>query len=216
MSFPCYICDIFENGVGKPYKHLFPRSRLSSEVLRESRFFAAILDIAPIVEGYMLIVTKEHRTAFSQMGQAELDDLEVFISSISDVLFRAYGVRPQLYEHGCPNSSPRHSCCVEHAHLHLVPFAGQLLVPDEWQRFRRIKGLAGLCSIHKEYLYLRDAKGQSWLCDKGALPHQYFRKNLAHATGAEVWNWTDYVMLAAPLQTRLRLKAARKRLLPLL
>lgn len=208
----CYLCDIVSDGIGKPYRLLFPATRLKSEIFQQSKYFAAILDIGPIVEGYVLIFTRAHRTGLNHLSNEEVKDLDNFLLRISNILFAAYRVTPQIFEHGSSNLSGNASCCVDHAHLHVIPYERRFVPSVEAKLFRSIKGLRDLRHFNDAYLYFRDSAGRNWIREDSPPSHQYFRKFLTRAVGAEVWNWMDYVLLGNALGTRSRLLAARKRL----
>jgi diadenosine tetraphosphate (Ap4A) HIT family hydrolase len=214
----CHLCDILRYGVGQPYLSLFPKSDLKTEVIAESENFVAILDIGPIIEGYILVFTRVHEVAFSEITEDAVQELEHFINYLAKALKTAYGVTPQVFEHGSTGLATARGCCVEHAHLHIIPFGGQLLSTSDIRQFRQIEGLQELLttSDNSDYLYLRDPQGSHWIWETNSAPQQYFRRLLSKAVCEDLWNWQDYVLLHDATNTRVKLLKARERLLPLL
>ncbi len=214
----CYLCDILRNGVGHPYKTLFPQSELRTEIIAESEHFVAVLDIGPIVEGYTLVFTRAHEVAFSEIPERATGELERFVDDLALTLKIAYGITPQVFEHGSTGPSSARGCCVEHAHLHIVPFNGRLIPDSDESYFQEIKGLHELRSIRggTDYLYLRDSQRHHWIWETNAAPQQYFRRLLSRAVGEDLWNWKDYILLCEATNTRSRLLRAYERLLPIL
>jgi diadenosine tetraphosphate (Ap4A) HIT family hydrolase len=208
----CYLCDIVRDGIGHPYRTVFPRSLRTSEVIAESTHFIAVLDIAPVIEGYLLVFPRAHEIALSQ--SPFLEELGGFVAMLSHVLERCYGTWPQLFEHGSTGMHAARGCCIEHAHLHLVPYAGVILPPPDQSQFRTISGLQDLSTAHpdQDYLYLRDNTGQHLLWETDTAPQQYFRRQLARSAGVNLWNWLDYVLLSETSGGKQRIIRAARRL----
>lgn len=98
-------------------------------VLAESEHFVVLADNAPLVEGHLLIVPREHYACIGALPTA-LDD-ELLALKEQAVRFCAAAYRPAtFFEHGVFGQS------VPHAHLHVVPLGQtglgvhELALPD--------------------------------------------------------------------------------------
>jgi len=87
--------------------------------------YLAIASIGAMVEGWSLIVPKEHQLSMRSLYADE--DFSDFTKNIVSRLIKRYG--PIIsFEHGSNIEGSITACGTDHAHLHLVPFRGSLLL----------------------------------------------------------------------------------------
>jgi diadenosine tetraphosphate (Ap4A) HIT family hydrolase len=106
------IFDIEANTTNCEFCH---RSNLAAYILKETPAFLIATDHAPLVEGHLLIITKQHYTCYGAVP-AELDaELFALKREVQQFLTRYYA--PVVFwEHGIFRQT------VYHAHLHCFPF----------------------------------------------------------------------------------------------
>lgn len=169
-------------------------------IVYETNNFYVMLSLGPIVEGYLLICSKEHFDCCgkidSRLGK-EFDDLAELVRKI---LVEAYG-NCIFYEHGragsCMTFSEGDKHCY-HAHMHCVPVDTKLnslldknfypIKHNSWEDFRK--------SSHKynePYLFVDDGNKVSHLVVKEDIRRQYLRHLTAVSIGNEdLWSWVEH------------------------
>ena len=175
----------------------------------DSNFFA-VASIGALVEGWSLIIPKDHCVSLKQI-YADLK-LKDFINKLLPKLTNQYG-KLIVFEHGANVEGSLTGCGTNHAHLHLVPLAVTLLPEMEksgllWESCRpsQIASKAGA----NEYLFYADlGSAVSW-CDPVGHLHllqtsqsQFFRKLIAQKLGIPgCFDYKAYPQLATAAKTR--------------
>lgn len=90
------------------------RAKLTERVL-ESDNFMVFPTVGQIVEGYLLIVSKEHYACFGAMPDSILDELIELKKEVDRRVTKAYQ-KPIYFEHGGIGQT------IFHAHMHVIPF----------------------------------------------------------------------------------------------
>lgn len=107
----CRFCDIakLKDNEHKPENSVFAQT---------DKYFA-ISSIGALVEGWTLVVPKEHCCSMKEIYKDV--DFEEFVNSVIAALTDSYG--PIIaFEHGPNRQGSETSCGTDHAHIHLVPF----------------------------------------------------------------------------------------------
>ena len=125
----------------------------SLDILAESEHFRLVTTPFPKAAGQVLVVTKAHMRTFADVPVTWHRELRRMVDFGSKFQREMYGKQTCLREQG---SSVRQS--VPHAHLHLLPVSGQVVVPrghrinaGDWFAVARYKLRAG------EYYYMEYA-----------------------------------------------------------
>lgn len=180
----------------------------------ESESYVSIASIGALIEGWSLIVPREHCLSLrNHFGR------EAFVSFTQAVLKRVefeYG-RAIIFEHGPNHCGSLTGCGTDHAHLHVVPaqfpLASMLEVTgiSKWRRARasEISNLAN----DSEYLFLSETPSHvdpigffKLVTDPSS---QFFRKAIANSIGREsVADYRQFPHLESSLRTRERLANA--------
>jgi diadenosine tetraphosphate (Ap4A) HIT family hydrolase len=84
-------------------------------VLYESEHFRIAADHAPLVEGHLLIISKDHYTCYGDVP-ASLDDELLAMKNVVRQFFTRFYDPPVFWEHGIFRQT------VFHAHLHCFPW----------------------------------------------------------------------------------------------
>jgi ATP adenylyltransferase len=172
-----------------------------NQPLVETKNFVVVPSLGSLVEGWLLIVPKDHYISMGALPtglRSEADSLE---QRIMQLLRLRYAEPINIFEHGPSAEKHGTGCGVDHAHLHVVPTACDLLeyarplVPasaqwtacapgGEWD-LRRTAYDAG-----QDYLYLKPGDGRAVVATCEDFGSQVFRRALSSYLGIEdEFNW---------------------------
>lgn len=148
MGEPCVFCEELITKSISPHNQKFGIPQ-SGRLIEETENFYVISDLAPLMAGHVLFVSKIHAHGFSSIVTSSpidsaLGDVREFTSRFQ-ALYSAYSV----VEHGTTSMSPNVGC-IAHAHLHLIPVgtrrflrsvgvAPQLVGWHPWNTLRRFR-----------------------------------------------------------------------------
>jgi len=201
MKNTCRFCDILK---GKDFY-----GKIDCPLFETENFFS-VSTIGALVEGWVLVIPKKHDYSMRLHYQSE--ELLQLVNNIKLKLHEKYGKPIILFEHGANECNSLTSCGTNHAHLHLVPFDGSLLL--DMQKDMRWES----CNIHninevvsdKEYLYYCElplskeaVNGVEGVVSTLSEPiSQYFRKLIATKLGIpERYNYKEYPHIEIALKT---------------
>lgn len=165
-------------------------------VLAQSENFVVWPTIGSIVEGWLLVVPKQHYVCMGALPDelfAELDDL---IGSLVPSLIGRYGAMT-VFEHGPAQPNQPVGCGIDHAHLHVVPTecdlaagAKRLLPELNWAAADCLRSAKEFHALDLPYLYLEQPLGKAYLATHPNLPSQLFRKVIAaHVGQPDRYDW---------------------------
>lgn len=197
----CRFCDIVDEkyqykGIDQPF--------LSNDM------FIAVASIGALIEGWSLIIPKEHQMSMRNVYKKA--EFQEFVESVIPLLANHYG--PLIaFEHGSNKEGSITACGTDHAHLHLVPFRESLL-PElqssnlQWIQCRtsEIPDIVG----NREYLFYNELQSEKVWQDPVGYLHvlerpisQFFRNLIADQLGyAEVSDYRRFPYLETARQTR--------------
>jgi diadenosine tetraphosphate (Ap4A) HIT family hydrolase len=173
-----------------PFRRLFSPEEVDSEFLLETDNFVVVADVAPVVEGHCLVVSRRHCGSMARMGAAGLAELVQLVDVVEGVLGEPYGPCC-AFEHGSGDRRDTASC-IEHAHMHIAPYSGDL---RGWSQYRdsfvSVPGLHSLNSVEGNlpYLFTRSADRNVWLSMRQRVERQHWRRVLAVAAGVDLYDW---------------------------
>ncbi len=171
-----------------------------NKVLFESKNFAVFPTLGALVEGWLLIVPKDHALCLGALSQELYSELEELRSKVSLVLEECYG-SVTVFEHGPAQPNHLVGCGVDHAHLHILPTRINLIegvkeiFPDplKWEPVRGIQETARLYEAELPYLYVEQSSGRGYVTTHPNLQSQMFRKVIARHIGRpEQYDWRQY------------------------
>ncbi len=171
------------------------RDNCSLSVLESENFFV-FPSLGQIVEGYLLICSKEHYLSCSEIPQGQFLEFLDVKERVRTMLAQNY-TDPIFFEHGCASQDrdKRAGCCVEHAHMHSVPANVDLVDAIEKNfKGRKIGALSEIKELYMKaipYFYYENQKGQKYIFElHERAPSQYLRQVLAVKLGLpERWDW---------------------------
>ncbi|MEU8306465.1 HIT domain-containing protein [Actinomadura sp. NPDC048955] len=171
-----------------------------SGVIAGDRDFFLIPDVAPLAEGHLLLVTREHHQCAGDFPGPMWERAMRWRDRVARLYREAYGLGGLLlFEHG-PASPQGGGACVDHAHWHFLPgTAGVRTVVER-------EGRPGVPADHAT-LQARYRAGRSYLLieeDGAATVHpgdgvrsQFLRWAVAAGGAGPAWRWQETFGLPA-------------------
>ena len=169
----------------------FPKPAWDTILFASDRF-VVVPTLGAFVEGWLLIVSKEHVLCMGSLPSDASAELAHVADVVADVLRAEYSP-PTQFEHGPAEPGLEVGCGVDHAHLHLVPLDFGLVqaatvslqeLGASWEA--SLPSFASLGRLHesgKSYLYVREPGSEPVHCVPPSVPCQFFRRIIADGRG---------------------------------
>jgi SAM-dependent methyltransferase len=148
-------------------------------------------DLAPLVDGHLLVVTTRHHRCVGAAGGL-IAAVRAAQQRVARLFATVYDSPTLFVEHG-PARCGAAGACVDHAHVHCLPL--RLAVAPAVERLLRTPGrpaaledLAGLSAAGRSYLYVED-EGGGIAFPVDVLPSQFFRQLVAAELRQAEWRW---------------------------
>lgn len=172
-----------------------------------------IPDVAPLVEGHLLIVSAAHYSCYGAAPAETRQALRCARTTVRDVLRQAYHQPVLFFEHG--SVSPYGAgACIDHAHWHCIPAEPLARQVDMFLGNGRAADIDDLPAFEERrtsYLYIEDdAGGRVFEADR--LPCQFMRLLLAKHCKLQLSRWQE---LSVQQDNSLRYNQTVSRLMPL-
>ena len=166
--------------------------------------FYVLLDIAPMMEGHLLICSADHYPSAADLSAEAATELDTICAWLRSLYLHEYGVFTG-FEHGrtghCVRLTPDEHIC-HHAHIHVLPLAADLAgrirlsQPTNWQDWRHVaelgEDLAGYLVIDST------VSGRVFYPVTRGLPPHYLRTEVGELIGApERADWERAAALGA-------------------
>jgi len=170
------------------------KSNADWDVLLETPHFVVKPALGQIVEGYLLICSKEHIISFGQLSSSLFEELSLVKLEVKRVLNDFY-TTPLFFEHGTVSLEKRGGSCIDHAHLHAVPVDVDIyedilteLIGYAVTDFQKVRVLF---DEKKPYIYYEKQDGSSFIFElESPVPRQYLRRIIASKINRlERWDW---------------------------
>jgi ATP adenylyltransferase len=187
----CTICDELKLGVGR---------KAWNEPLIETGNFVVLPSLGALVDGWVLVVPKEHRISMGALPVELRGEAEEITRRARLLLRRQYRKPIVAFEHGPSVENHGTGCGVDHAHLHLLPLgcdlfayvrpfvpAGQQWRACDWEDLSKAHA-QGL-----DYLFLQSEARQPLMAVAHDFGSQVFRKAVASFLRMESeFSWREY------------------------
>jgi diadenosine tetraphosphate (Ap4A) HIT family hydrolase len=164
-----------------------------SEVF-ESEHFRVIVSLGALVEGWLLVVPKQHMLALAEMNPELAAEYDSVANRFRSKLRLKFGAVAE-FEHGPGECNSSAGCTIDHAQSHLVPTNINLLAAAQtklpgvgWRQVQHVTDLSTDHDARQAYLYLRQ-NGRSWAAVAGELPSQFFRRIIAEELKLGEFDW---------------------------
>jgi len=175
-----------------------PKKEDYNKIIRETENFFIIPTLGQFVEGYLLIIPKKHYTCFGALPDELLKEYHFLKKEIEKIYGKIYQ-KPIYFEHG-PANNIRGGCCVDHAHMHIVP-KNIDIIPElkkyfDVKKIKQIKELRNKYKKQRPYLFFENIKGDMFACNANPVPSQYIRQIIASKLDLyDKWDWRQYPFL---------------------
>ncbi|MDO8720825.1 MAG: hypothetical protein Q7J31_01170, partial [Syntrophales bacterium] len=151
------------------------------------------------VEGYSLIVSKRHVPNTGCLDDSSIAELERFATEVERILRAIYAVGTIVFEHGSVGVRRKAGCCIEHHHLHILPFdlptipSHMLRVMPASKPVKSLEALREYQTAGKPFIYYETPEGSAFVFDAPMdLPSQFIRQVLAVECGCPSdWEWEE-------------------------
>ena len=184
----CILCNIIKKG-----KDITGREPY---VLYQNENFISIVDLGSMIEGYSLIICKNHINSMGELTEKEFDDFDDIQNYVRKVLKKIYNKDCICFEHGSGrNNQSEAASSVKHAHFHMVAidkFNDELnkKIINDLEMFE-IESQCDLKNYADEpYVYYITGDGSKYMSTKKCIESQYLRKRIAEQFDKE-WNWKN-------------------------
>jgi diadenosine tetraphosphate (Ap4A) HIT family hydrolase len=188
----CLLCDEVhgENPLSLRLGHY---KTTADKVILETEHFLLLPDISPIVQGHILLISKDHLSCFAQLPICMLKEFRDVRDQAVSLIAATYS-EPLLFEHGSSTDTRYSGVCVQHAHIHVIPVRAPV---EEWlEEFGELVPFDLFTSYNRhdlpeDYLWYRNQIGSEYLVSKFSdpVPCQFIRRALARHLAISAWNW---------------------------
>ena len=151
-----------------------------------------IPDIAPLMEGHLLMVTTPHYMCFGACPDTLEPEIYSMQQRIRQLFRSAYQEATLFLEHG-PARLREAGSCIDHAHWHCLPASfrikervDQLIGPGQ---VASIDMLRSLYETGQSYLYIEENTEEKWVYLVDVVPGQFLRQVVASTLGHTDWRW---------------------------
>jgi len=174
------------------------RKNPEDQILIESRSFYVKPGLGHFTEGYILVNSRAHRRSLSFLTREELAELDQLKAEILERLAVLYGRGIVAFEHGEVNPKHHPGCCLEHAHLHILPLpdsvSDELVLPFESDTITSLTDLSYFADQNISYLYYENrARGMFVYRITESLPSQFLRREFCARLGIpDSWDWAVF------------------------
>jgi diadenosine tetraphosphate (Ap4A) HIT family hydrolase len=168
-------------------------------VIYRSPNFIVLPDIAPLIEGYLIIIPLMHVSCFGNILNEHFAEFQSVKNYISGFLTEIY-TKPLFFEHG-PAKPKDAGCCIDHAHMHCLPVNADLSlsISDKLSR-DQISSINELCHYTEKrisYLFYENNEGALYSYpltnESSILPSQYLRMVVAANLKLDRWDWRELI-----------------------
>ncbi len=167
--------------------------------LFESDNFEVVPSLGSLVEGWMLLIPKEHRLCMGAIPPSQVDEYVNLKNKVAEDIKTKYGM-VCAFEHGPGRANHQVGCGVDHAHLHLLPISFDLVKSAEkflpagvgWRNATH-ESCHSAWEQDLDYLYVEQPLGAGRIAIHPEFGSQIFRKAIAAQLGVLAqFNWREY------------------------
>ncbi len=197
LDFGCRMCALVDRVAQGEFLHEQNRIPMCDQPLHVTRRFSVFPALGHLVEGYTIVVSREHEVCMGALTATEwneLEDVKVYIRKTTEPKFGPI----TFFEHGSVTDLVPSGSSVNHAHVHAIPISD-----SSWKQILGLSNLSPVSSVDfardsfvkdRTYLLVERPNGvfYGFWPDQG-LPSQYLRRLVSRAVGEDGrWNWRYY------------------------
>lgn len=153
-------------------------------------------DIAPLVEGHLLLISTKHHLCFGDWPTSLDEKLRNVRARIVEMLMQTYRQKVVIVEHGGTHCGAAGSC-INHAHWHFLPTGLPIRSAFEARlgaaQPASLETLRQLYQRGQSYLYIDEPGSEAGAFPVQDLPSQFLRQTLVALRTGGPWRWqTSY------------------------
>ena len=190
MDSDCRLCEI----VNKPEQHC----EVQDTTLDQTHHFQWLPGLGSFIEGYSLIVSKNHVHNTGCFDVRVIHELELFIQRIRRKLSDIYKKNSIVVEHGSMGNHNHAGSCIDHHHLHIFPVdLPDMLefLSEKFVNHASISSMKDLIPFNENqvpYIYYNSTSQKQYVFEVPILAKQYLRQVIAVQIGhPQDWDWRD-------------------------
>lgn len=152
-------------------------------------------DIAPVIEGHFLIVSKIHENSFANVDDDTYFSLERAKEHLRSCIFKNRKIL--FFEHGAVIEGYA-GACIDHAHMHVIPITSDIDIDDYISFFVTHDKISASkenlfeCAKNRQpYIYYEIEKNETWFYPVKMLPRQFFRMMVANHFSVANYRWGE-------------------------
>lgn len=205
----CRLCDVDAH------------QELWNEPLLESQNFVVLPSLGALVEGWLLVVPKDHYPCLGALPKELDEEFDSLKLDVKAMLQTIYGRSAVVFEHGPYREQCDVGCGVDHAHLHVVPSPvrdvdlAELALPYlpegiTWSWATKDDCVLAF-SQRREYLCVESVEGSLQIAVGQGFTGQIFRRVIASLVQKDhEYNWREFLQLETVKQTISRIEYWKK------
>jgi len=181
-------------------------SGLNSRVIFETKNFVVLPTLGSFVEGYLLVVAKDHYPCMGALPDELMSEAEQVIQKTRSIIKRVYKTNVVSFEHGALSCSNKFGGCLDHAHMHIVPFESNLSPIISQYNMDLSKGcffdVKHRWINEKPYLFFMDTDDSCYFIESDVMPSQFIRQVICAKIGKpDSWDWRENPFINNLLET---------------
>jgi len=176
----------------------FCNADIDSRILHETKRFAVLADISPLVPGHVMIVPRAHILCFGAVEATAGNEFSGIVEATRTIIKEHYGPSVIL-EHGTSSLEPV-ADHVTHAHLHIVPAAIDIrdsLVNFNTTKITSFSDLSQWATRDEAYIYFENCAGERIVADRIiGIKRLFIRSEVARRVGLPdpLWDWRRHIL----------------------
>src|SRR5665647_1499292 len=103
------------------YTKQFDKDEYYNSPLFETENFKVVPSLGAMIEGWLLIIPKEHFLSFAYIESDQFEEFEALQTEVVRILKDIYKTNVCVFENGAINCKSLVGCGVDYAHMHYVP-----------------------------------------------------------------------------------------------
>lgn len=191
-DFDCRLCVEIRDFETSLFSQTYP-DVLDRNAFFETKYLQVMIPVGPFCEGHLLIALKEHKWSYGHVSRDILLDLVPLASKVTDFIEAQYG-RAIIFEHGPMSRLRRGGCCLEHAHMNVLPVPESFNVLATASKFLNfiptdIYQLKTFVERDEPYIFFQSQEEGSFAAPAPEGTNQFFRKLLVSEMLGSEWDW---------------------------
>ncbi len=169
------------------------KTKRYNTIIEETDNFLIMPTIGSLVDGYLLIVYKKHLYSISKIPDDVKEEYITIIDKYRNIFKVKYGKYPIVFEHGSPDPNGMCTCCLIHAHSHIVnhSYVNEIDIISK-ERFRKINSFLDV-KKDTNYIYYKCNNGTDYVSYDYEPISQLMRILIAKDLNIEdKYNWKKY------------------------